>query len=56
MQLVVVLVGFEVVDGLLPICRQDILELTVQTLMHVCPRSCVELSGCEAGVCKLGFM
>ena len=53
MQLVIVLIRLEVVDGLLPVRREDVLELAVQTLVHVRPGSGIELCGCETGACKL---
>jgi hypothetical protein len=39
MQLVVVVVALEMVDGLLPVRRQDVLVLSIQALMDVCPGS-----------------
>lgn len=45
MQLELVGVGLEVVDGLLPVCRKDVLVLPIESLMDVCPRPCVQLCG-----------
>ena len=49
MQLVVVRITLQVVDGLLPVGRQDVLVLAVQALMNVGPCSGVELGGRESG-------
>lgn len=43
MELVVVRVALEVVDRLLPVCREDILVLAVEALMDICPRARVQL-------------
>ena len=58
MQLVVVGVALEVVDGLLPVCREDILVLPIEALVNVCPWSRVELCrrvalGGQLVVCEL---
>lgn len=45
MELVVVGVALEVVDGLLPVRREDILVLPIEALVNICPWSCVELRG-----------
>lgn len=43
MQLVVVGIALEVIDCLLPVRREDVLVLPIETLMDVCPRARVEL-------------
>lgn len=45
MQLVVVGVTFEVVDGLLPVGGQNVLVLPIKSLMDVCPWSSVQFCG-----------
>lgn len=58
MELVVVGVAFEVVDRLLPVCREDILVLPIEALVNVRPRPRVELGrritlGGQLIVCEL---
>lgn len=58
MELVVVGVALEVVDRLLPVCREDILVLPIEALVNVCPRARVELGrrislGGQLVVCEL---
>lgn len=45
MKLVVVGVALKVIDSLLPICRENVLILTVQSLVDVRPRPCVQFGG-----------
>lgn len=40
-------VALEVVDGLLPVGREDVLVLPVKSLVDVRPCSCVQLRRCE---------
>ncbi len=54
MQLIVVGVALEVIDGLLPIGGEDVLVLAVQALVDVGPCSCVQLGGRKAGSGQLG--
>lgn len=42
-ELVVVGVALEVVDCLLPVCREDVLVLAIEALVNICPRARVEL-------------
>lgn len=44
-ELVIMGVAFEVVDGLLPVCGENVLVLTVQALVNVRPGPCVQLGG-----------
>lgn len=57
MKLVVVGVALEVVDCLLPVCRENVLVLPIEALVDVCPWSRVELCrritlGGQLVVCK----
>lgn len=53
MKLVVVLVGFEVVDCVLPIRGQDVLVLAMEALVYIRPCACVEFRWREARIGKL---
>lgn len=58
MKLVVMRVALEVVDRLLPVCCEDILVLSIETLVNVCPWPRVELRrrvplGGQLVVCEL---
>ncbi len=49
MQLVIVRIALQMVDGLLPVGGKDVLVLAVQALMNVRPCSRVQLGRCEPG-------
>lgn len=53
MELVVVVVGLEVVDGLLPVCRQNVLVLPLKPLVDVGPCACVQLRWRISGLSEL---
>lgn len=52
-ELVVVLVGFEVVDCVLPIRGQDVLVLAMEALVDIGPCACVKFRWREARIGKL---
>lgn len=45
MELVIVGVALEVIDGLLPVRREYVLVLTVQSLVDIGPWPCVQFGG-----------
>ena len=53
MQLVVMVIVFEMMDHLLPVGCQDVLVRAVEALVHVGPRTRVKLGGRVAGTGQL---